>query len=106
MNKKQEDIQFRYDHYRPGNPKYSFEETVARLALCAQDLKQIKIYDGQKVGLVNVLKARAITICTIHADDKLVATGYAFCSPLDQFSRKKGRDIAQGRALSLIRETV
>ena len=43
---------------------------------------------------------RGVTTCEIQKDDETLSVGYAFCSSADQFSRKKGRAIAEGRAWS------
>jgi len=41
-----------------------------------------------------------ITCCNLEEEKfNVVATGYAICSPKDNFCRKRGRDIAEGRAL-------
>ena len=48
-----------------------------------------------------------VTVCEIKEDDEVLSVGYAFCSSADQFSRKKGRAIAEGRArANLITEEV
>ena len=41
-----------------------------------------------------------VTCCNLE-DEKLnvMATGYAICSPKDNFCKKRGRDISEGRAL-------
>ena len=46
---------------------------------------------------------RGVTVCTVENEDRTVlATGYAFCSETDPFSRRTGRLIAQNRALAQI----
>ena len=43
--------------------------------------------------------ACGVTICTIHDDaGEEIGRGYAFCSAKDQFCRRTGRRIAEGRA--------
>lgn len=44
------------------------------------------------------------TICVIPAGSYFVR-GVAFCNPIDQFSRKKGRAIALGRAVKAIEKS-
>ena len=51
-------------------------------------------------------KATAVTIC--HLEDtshNRLATGYSFCSNSDQFSKKRGRTISEGRARKQLRKT-
>lgn len=46
------------------------------------------------------LDGSAVTTCNLEADNgKLLATGMAICSPKDNFSRERGRIIAEGRAM-------
>ena len=50
-------------------------------------------------------KITACTICVIEDDSRNeIARGYAFCSSADQFSRKRGRQIAEGRAMKMARQ--
>lgn len=49
-----------------------------------------------------------MTIAFIHdashtGDDELRAVGRAYCNPVDNYSRRIGRDIARGRALTALR---
>ncbi|MHA2216920.1 MAG: hypothetical protein ACXACY_13330 [Candidatus Hodarchaeales archaeon] len=71
---------------------------------------QIKRYKG-KIVLSDTYPIRTLafasgyTICTLETDGrKPVATGYAFCSPKDQFNRKIGRSIAFNRAVGQLRK--
>lgn len=37
--------------------------------------------------------------CLLDADENIVSQGFALCGNLDQFNKKRGRDIATGRCL-------
>ena len=42
-----------------------------------------------------------VTVCILESDDEEhaeLARGYSFCSALDQFSKRRGRQISEGRA--------
>ena len=47
----------------------------------------------------STVRVKAVTVCHLEDEDgEIVAEGMAFCSLKDQFSRKKGRLISEGRA--------
>lgn len=53
-----------------------------------------------RTGYIGATMSDAFTICVVETE-KGSFTGYAFCGYKEQFSRKVGRAIAQGRALAL-----
>jgi len=65
----------------------------------ACELKQIKNPDHRE----DILATTHITICKISTNGSEYF-GYAFCSEKDQFSRKRGRLISEGRALKQIKK--
>ena len=62
------------------------------------------IYKIKDESYENVM---TITVCEITIGDNS-ATGFSLCSRKDQFSRKLGRTIAQGRAMAIMdcKETI
>lgn len=63
--------------------------------------EDVKIYFKHFRNLTNIRK-NGITVCVgITADDKIYA-GVSACSLLDNFSKKRGRQIAQDRMFKLI----
>lgn len=61
---------------------------------------QIGYYRGPYVLEERARQAVAVTACYIYDEQTgvHVASGHAFCGPGDQFCRKTGRTIAEGRA--------
>jgi hypothetical protein len=58
-----------------------------------------------KHWVLNIYGARKIHICTIsNTSGEVVGIGHAICNPEDKYSRERGREIAQGRALKEYRK--
>lgn len=67
---------------------------IAEAANLALASGQIRRYHN---GHLPARFAPRMTVCTIH-DGEVEVQGYAFCSWDDNFSRRIGRQIAEGRA--------
>lgn len=79
----------RFIHLRPTNPSF-----VMRRSLAVEDaLRRGQIAFHRHRFLTGADAASAVTVCILDG-----AVGYAFCSADDNFSRAKGRAIAEGRA--------
>lgn len=106
-----EDNVFRFMHAKPWSPKQN-KALIARQAETGEaprepgEIIDEWIQDAVELGQIlpetdelgiNIWYA---TRCLIEdKEGNAIAVGYSFCSPKDQFSRKLGRQIAQGRAL-------
>lgn len=91
-----------YDHFRldPKDKKSTFFSELMKAVEDAKELGQIEESEGRN----DLFMCPAFTRCTIQIENEgweNVAVGYAFCSPNDQFSRRKGRLIAENRAFDL-----
>jgi hypothetical protein len=83
---------------------------VVALLIRALDTKQIKTASTKPLWWGKQLLQRCSRVTTAVLWKKItdgelsawarIATGYAFCSPKDQFSRKEGRNIAVSRLVS------
>ena len=64
-----------------------------------------QIDDGNNRGPLDHSRINAFTVVIIEDENRRpISKGYAFCSNLDQFNRKRGRQIAQGRAVKMARQ--
>jgi len=94
---------FYHCFHRQGDDEVSMATTEERLRDIVKDAKGCgQIGEHEAFG---VLDLNGATICVIELDDEdhtEAARGYSLCSIEDQFSRPKGRRIAQGRALKAL----
>lgn len=74
---------YRYKHYRSNHE--NFTELLDRLIKAGADVPS---------------RCQAMTICVIESIDtrRQMGVGASFCSDKDQFSKRKGREIALKRA--------
>ena len=98
----------RYFHIRPhsgmSNEMWvAAEEAVAETVGWAVDAGEIDVHNDNW-DTRNGPDVSAVTICRLVDDEGnfQFASGYAFCSTKDQFSKKKGRGIARTRAYSAL----
>lgn len=89
-----------YRHLRAGQPDFNDlrNDCVQHARLHGQIRRHCR-------GRDSVWFCSAVTVCEIYelpGDASPRAVGYAFCSHLDQFSRKLGRQISEGRAKKML----
>ena len=92
-------MKIKFHHRKPDNPS---TDLPLQLALHhANELGQIQRHNKS----LELPTAVAATMCYFEDDDRnRLAVGYAFCSQKDQFSKKRGRMIAEGRARKQLRK--
>lgn len=103
----------RFNHARRGRHRdfYGFLNDSLDVALADGSVHEYVCRDDwwvsfkKRTKLNLMAKVVAVTTCEIEDEDRnVLARGFAFCSYADQFSRPKGRAIAEGRARARLEE--
>lgn len=72
------------------------------------DITELAFVEGQcRAHALRMPEIKAATVCYLLDDEnRVVSRGYSLCSTKDQFEKRKGRLIAEGRARKALEEDI
>lgn len=100
-------LQFRHIHFGQDIGVEACAERLTDVFREAFKAGQVKLHayyeehdDEMFTPCIIAISLNGATVCYVEDEDRnVLSTGYSFCSVNDQFDKKRGRQIAMGRAL-------